>query len=136
MRKHNILFFLALLFLGACIGSNVPDGILNFDRMVNLMVDVHIVDGSMFDIDSSAPDSLYKEGISRYDRVFKRNHTDSTQFKKSLQYYSLHTDQLEEMYAEVSTILQAKSDSINKIDSLNRVKKIPTRPGRNAVPKK
>lgn len=135
MRKHNILFFLALLFLGACIGSNVPDGVLGEDEMTNLMVDVHLVDGSMFDIDSH-PDSLYKYGIKRYDKVFKQHHTDSIQFKKSVQYYSLHTEQLEEMYAEITEILQAKSDSINKIDSLNKIKKIPTRPGRNAVPQK
>ena len=127
MRKHNILFFLALLFLGACIGSNVPDGIIKQNEMVNLMVDVHIVDGSVYNIESAHPDSLYKYGINRYLNVFKSHHTDSLQFKKSLEYYSLHTDRFEEMYAEITTILQAKSDSINKIL---------TRPVRNAVPKK
>ena len=136
MRKHNILFFLALLFLGACIGSNVPDGIIKPDKMVNLMVDVHIVDGSIYNIDSPQPDSLYKYGINRYLKVFKNHYTDSLQFKKSMEYYSLHPEQLEEMYAEITEILQAKNDSINKIDSLNKIKKIPTRPGRNAVPKK
>ena len=136
MRKHNILFFLALLFLGACIGSNAPDGIIKQNEMVNLMVDVHIVDGSVYNIESAHPDSLYKYGINRYLNVFKSHHTDSLQFKKSLEYYSLHTDRFEEMYAEITTILQAKSDSINKIDSLNRIKKTPIRPKRNAVPKK
>jgi hypothetical protein len=134
MRKHNILFFLALLFLVAC--SDVPDGIIKPDKMVNLMVDVHIVDGSMYNIDSAHPDSLYKYGINRYLKVFESHQTDSLQFQKSMQYYSLHTEQLEEMYAEITQILQAKSDSINKIDSLNNIKKTPTRPGRNAVPKK
>jgi hypothetical protein len=136
MRKHNILFFLALLFLGACIGSNVPDGVIKPDKMVNLMVDVHMVDGSIYNIDSQTADSLYKYGINRYLKVFERHRTDSLQFKKSMQYYSQHTEQLEEMYTEVSKILQAKIDSINKIDSLNKIKKIPTRPGRNVVPKK
>ena len=129
MRKHNILFFLALLFLAACIGS-VPTGIIKPDKMVNLMVDVHIVDGSVSNIESQTADSLYKYGINRYLKVFEKHHTDSSQFKKSLEYYSLHTDQLEEMYAEVTKILQAKSDSIN-----NTIK-TPTRPRRNAVPKK
>jgi hypothetical protein len=136
MRKHNILFFLALLFLGACLGNNVPDGIIKPDKMTNLMVDVHLVDGSITNIDSQEPDSVYKYGIKRYDKVFEQHHTDSLQFKKSMQYYSLHTQQLEEMYAEITRILQAKSDSINKIDSLDRIKKNPTRPGRNAVPQK
>ena len=136
MRKHNILFFLALLFLGACIGSNVPDGIIKQNEMVNLMVDVHIVDGSVYNIESAHPDSLYKYGINRYFKVFEKHHTDSLQFKKSMEYYSLHPEQLEEMYAEITEILQAKNDSINKIDSLNKIKKTPTRPGRNAVPKK
>jgi hypothetical protein len=136
MRKHNILFFLALLFLGACIGSNVPDGIIEEDEMINLMVDVHLIDGSIQNFDPADKDSLYNYGFKRYEKMFKLYHTDSTQFKKSFKYYSLHTEQLEEMYAEITEILQAKSDSIKKIDSLNRVKRIPTRPGRNAVPQK
>ena len=135
MRKHNILFFLALLFLGACIG-NVPAGIIKQDKMVNLMVDVHIVDGSISQIDYQEPDSVYKYGINRYLKVFKNHHTDSLQFKRSLEYYTLHSERLEEMYAEIWQILQAKSDSINKIDSINRIKKIPNRPKQNAVSKK
>ncbi len=129
MRKHYTLFFLTLLFLGSCIGS-VPNGIIKPDKMINLMVDVHIVDGSLYNIDTSAPDSLYKYGIDRYLKVFKQHRTDSVQFKKSLEYYSLHPDQLEEMYTEVSKILQAKNDSIIKIQ------KTPIRPRRHAVPKK
>ncbi len=136
MRKHNILFFLALLFLGACLGSNVPDGIIKPNKMTELMVDVHLVDGSIHYIDFQEPDSLYKYGIKRYDRVFKLHKTDSIQFKKSLEYYSRHTEQLEEMYAEITKILQAKSDSIAKIDSLNRIKRFQTTPKRNAVPQK
>jgi hypothetical protein len=127
MRKHNILFFLALLFLVACIDSR-SDGIIEQDEMVNLLVDVHIVDGSMYNIDSPHADSLYKYGIDRYVKVFKKHKTDSTQFDKSLKYYSLHPEQLEEMYTVVSQKLKAKLDSINN-QPVNRPKK-------NALPKK
>lgn len=132
MRKHYILFFLTLLFLGSCIGG-VPNGIIKPDKMINLMVDVHIVDGSLYNIDTSTPDSVYKYGIDRYLKVFKQHSTDSVQFKKSLEYYSLHPDQLEEIYTEVSKVLQAKNDSLNKI-----LIKAPTKKGpkQNALPQK
>ena len=123
MRKHNILFFSALLFLTACTGNNVPDGIIEKDKMIDLMVDVHIVDGSLYNIDAPTADSLYKHGIDRYTKLFKRHHTDSTQFKKSVNYYTLHPEELEKMYEKITQKLQAKTDSINKVPTKTRPKR-------------
>ena len=47
MRKHIILFFSALLFLFACDDNKETKGIIPRDQMVNLLVDVHLVDGSL-----------------------------------------------------------------------------------------
>jgi len=126
MRKHIILFFSALLFLFSCKWDKTPDGILPPDKMVDLLTAVHIVDGSIYNIDPR-PDSLYIRGKGKYIAVFKRFHTDSLQFNKSLKYYTFHPDQMETMYEKVVKNLQNKSDSINKL--INPTPK-------NALPKK
>ena len=112
MRKHITWFFSALLFLCACRG-NTPKGIIDRDDMVRLLAEVHIVDGSLYN--QAVNDSLYKYGTDRYAYVFKQFHTDSTQFKRSVKYYTTQSDELMKMYIEVGRILQKKSDSLTKV---------------------
>ena len=92
------------------------------------MTAMHIVDGSLYNINAPNADSLYKYGYGRYVVMFKRYHTDSEQFKKSLRYYTQHPDQLETMYAQIIKNLQDKNDSVNKPPK-------PINP-KNALPKK
>ena len=126
MHKHIFLFFWALIFLYAC--NSTPKGIIKPHEMTQLMVDVHIADGSLSTIDIPTGDSLYKYGYNRFVLVFKKHHTDSIQFKNSLKYYTMNPDKLEAVYADVTKILQVKLDSVNKLQ-------IPTPPA-NALPKK
>jgi len=114
MRKYNLLFFSALLFLFACKWDKAPQGILPEDKMINVMTAMHIVDGSIFNINAPNADSLYKYGYGRYVVLFKKYHTDSGQFKKSLRYYTQHPDELETMYTQIVKNLQDKTDSVNK----------------------
>lgn len=113
MRKHIILFFSALLFLFACDDDKDAKGVLGRQDMINVLVDVHLVDGSL----SNQPngDSLYRNGTGRYFYVFKQHHTDSAQFKKSMTYYTRHPDVMIAMYDDIIKILQAKSDSVNAL---------------------
>ena len=128
MRKYNLLFFSALLFLFACKWAKTPDGILPEDKMINVMTAIHIVDGSLYNLNAPNTDSLYKYGYGRYVMLFKRYHTDSAQFKTSLRYYTKHPDQLEAMYNQIVKNLQDKADSVNKPPK-------PIKP-QNALPKK
>jgi hypothetical protein len=124
MRIYKILFFLIPIFLLSC-GTKIPAGILDHEQMTGLLVDIHIVDGSLFEV-AQDPDSLFKYGINKYQYVFKQHKTDSTQFKKSFKYYTNKPDQLFEIYEEVTKVIKAKSDSSlkirAKIDSLERIK--------------
>ncbi len=114
MRIYIGLFFSALLFLAACSGDSPPSGILERQRMINLLVEVHLADGSLYN-QQQLPDSLYKYGAARYLSIFKKLHTDSIQFRKSFKYYTTRPEQLQAMYDEVSQSLKKKNDSINKI---------------------
>ncbi len=110
MRKHIFLFFSALLFLHACKGGGDASGVINRDEMVNLLVDVHIVDGSLA-MQPNA-DSLYKAGTGRYLLVFKQHQTDSAQFKRSMKYYATQPEIMLKIYDNVNKKLQAKNDSL------------------------
>jgi hypothetical protein len=113
MRSYIGLFFSVLLFLTACSADDAPDGIIKRDRMVNLLTQLHMVDGSMYSIPQS-PDSLYKYGTARYLLLFKQYQTDSVQFRKSYQYYAAKPDIMATMYDQIMLNLKNKSDSINK----------------------
>jgi len=126
MRKHIFLFFSALIFLGACMDST-PGGIIKRDKMINLMIDMHIVDGSLYNIDAPNADSLYKYGTGRYNTLFKRHHTDPKQFDNSLKYYSMHPEEMEEMYTDIVKKLQAKSDSLNNLPNSTKANALPSK---------
>ena len=134
MRKHIFLFFLALTFLVACI-DDTPKGIIKRDRMTKLMVDVHIIDGTIYNLEAKS-DTLYKYGFDRYNKLFKSYQTDSTQFKKSLKYYTQRPEVMSEMYKDILALLQAKSDSLLKAqEDKKRINKKPINKP-NALPKK
>jgi len=137
MQKYNILFFSLLLFCCACNSNRIPDNIIQPDRMTNLLTEIHIADGSMYNT-MQIPDSLYKYGTAKYLLVFRTFHTDSLQFKKSMKYYSRKPDLLAKMYEQVATNLKQKSDSLNKVSQIqiakdtkrreDSVKKLPKQP--------
>jgi len=114
MHKYKTLFFSLLIFLCACGGKKIPDGVIKPDRMIGLLAEVHIADGAMYNV-MQLPDSLYKYGTDRYLKIFKQFGTDSTQFRKSMRFYCSNPEMLMEMYDQVTTVLKQKSDSLNKI---------------------
>jgi hypothetical protein len=125
MHKYITLFFSVSLFLFSCKGDKTPKEIINHDRMTNLLTQVHMVDGRTYGA-AQSQDSLSKYSTARFDALFKRFHTDSVQFRKSLQYYSTHPVELQKIYEQVIANLKQKTDSLNKLqhktDSLNRIK--------------
>lgn len=127
MRKYNFLFFSALLFLFACKWSKTPSGIIEPNKMVNLLTALHIVDGSVSN-GNQTQDSLYINGTGKYIALFKSFHTDSAQFRNSMKYYSGHPDQFEIMYTQILKNLQKKNDSVNR--------PLPSPKSKNALPKK
>lgn len=122
MHKYIILFFLVLTLLCSCGNDDsAPDGILKKSEMVNVLVDMHIVDGSLINI-SQEPDTLYKYGYPKYLTVFKKYNTDSAEFKRSFKYYSLKPSVFSTMYDKVLKKLQIKTDSLTKLLTIQNKK--------------
>jgi len=114
MRKYITLFFSVTFLLYACTGNKTNGGIIKHDQMVSLLTEVHLIDGGIYTIQQN-PDSLYKYGTGRYLALFKKHHTDSALFSKSLKYYTRQPVELQAIYVEVLKNLTKKADSLSKI---------------------
>jgi len=127
MRKYIVLFFSTLVFICSCKYGRTPAGILKPDDMVKVLVEIHLADASIANVNYPQQDSMYYYTISRYLQTFKRMRTDSAQFRRSLKFYTQRPEQLQDIYTEVVKILQDKNDSLMK----------PAKPATpNALPKK
>lgn len=82
--------------------------------MTSLLTEVHLVDGRLSGVFQSG-DSLTKYGSVRYDTLFKRYHTDSATFNKSVKYYASQPTEMAKMYDDILANLKFKSDSLNKL---------------------
>ena len=115
MRNYITLFFFGLLFIMACESSKpIPPDVIPKKQMIGLLTQIHIIDGTMYNYPQN-PDTLYKKGISRYLELFKAYHTDTTQFKRSMKFYTSQNVLFDEMYDQVMVNMNAKVDSLNNI---------------------
>ncbi|MGV8879161.1 MAG: DUF4296 domain-containing protein [Sphingobacteriaceae bacterium] len=122
MRLYKILFFYPLLFLMACM-PQVPDGIIKEDKMIPLLIDIHLVDGYIYNMMNRPNDTVRKIAMNMYAAVYRRHQTDSIQFKKSFKYYSSRPEQLSKMYDVVVKKMNVRNDVLNK-DYQDSVKKV------------
>ncbi|MBS1525871.1 MAG: DUF4296 domain-containing protein [Bacteroidetes bacterium] len=115
MPRYNLLLFSVLLLVAACSGPGTPKGVLDQKTMTGVLTDLQIVDGSLYSV-MQAPDSLFKYGHGRYTALFKKYHTDTGQFMKSLRYYCARPDLLQNIYVSVGDRLNKKNDSLVKVN--------------------
>lgn len=86
----------------------LPEGILGHNAMVELMLDVHLVEGARTGVTISN-DSL---GIDAYHRTVMLNHgLDSIGYQKNFRYYSARPEEFERIFSEVIerlTVMQSE----------------------------
>lgn len=121
MQKYISLFFSVLLFLTACQSEKQPKGVLNEKDMVSLLLDIHLTDGTVYQV-PQVPDSMYKYSSQKYVALFKRHHTTDAAYKTSLKYYSKQPERIQAMYSKLETIIKAKVDSLNKVTAADAAK--------------
>lgn len=107
--KH-LIPALILLFFISC-SEKLPKGILAKDKMVNLLTDIHLIDGYGM---TMMPDSNAVKIPQLYQSVFKKYDTDSVQFRKSMEYYAQQPVELDSMYNAVTRRLERMEEEENK----------------------
>ncbi|MBX7107178.1 MAG: DUF4296 domain-containing protein [Chitinophagales bacterium] len=116
MRNSNWHLFIAALlvcFFSACVAhpEKVPSGILPEDKMIHILLDVHIAESSV-NSRGMTNQQLNQLVAAKYDTVMKKNGTTFRIFEESFNYYLRHPEQFEMIYQEIVnqlTALEGKS---------------------------
>ena len=121
MNKLQVLLF-SLFLLTACQKNKLPEGVLDEQRMINVLADISVVDGYMSTL--MYTDTLRIEGKNYYATVYKNHNISKEVFDKSLKYYSNQPVLLDSMYSKVTRKLEAKERFLNKIQMKEQFKKV------------
>jgi hypothetical protein len=116
-EKIFILFCLSL-FLFSCQQDKTPKGIIEKDKMINVMVDFQITDSYLNQIPNQ--DTMKMQAHTRYNYIFKKYDIDSATFSRSLN----KMESTVRMKDSLTNVKRVKADSLERV----RIMK-------NAIPK-
>lgn len=109
--KSLILVYFTLIFLTACTSNTSKKDIIEPDKMVEVLTDIHLVDGYISTFMQS--DTLKQRASSYYTAIYKHHNIDSLTYKRSLKYYSKNPKLLDTIYFKV----ERKLESLRTIES-------------------
>lgn len=98
MRRRNItwVWLLGAAFMVGC-GKQVPEDIIQPDRMENILYDYHL--SISMGNNLSYSDNYQKEAYKNY--VFEKYHITEADFDSSMVWYTRHTEELAGLYKKV-----------------------------------
>ena len=124
IKKLSVIIAV-LMFMFSCKQEELPAGIIEKGKMVNVLVDMQITDAYLNQVPNV--DTMLMQAKSRYTYVFKKHSIDSAKLSRSLYYYSLRSVELDEMYQTVIDSLEIMKENAKpkpqKIKKIKRVKK-------------
>ncbi|MFC2111130.1 DUF4296 domain-containing protein [Bacteroidota bacterium] len=110
MNLKQYIFFLLIPLAVSCNkgpdngGEAKPDNLIPKDKMVELMVDIHLVEGTTrYGYGTSYKDEEYENYL--YDFVLDKHDISFEEFTTSVQYYTKDIHSMTEIYSEVLTEL-------------------------------
>lgn len=116
--QRLILGLLPLFFIVFSCKKQVPEGILPQEDMVELMTEVHILDGYISNI---PVDSAKKVIDPLYEQLFAKFGIDSTAFNKNVNYYFGNPALTMKTYDQVVKTLEKRERSYYSQDSLKNL---------------
>jgi len=90
-------FFILILMVG-CSRKQLPEGIIENNRMISILTDIHLVDSY---VSSAAYDTTTQPAKNYYKLIYQKYKIDSINFQKSLRYYARQPELLDTMYYQV-----------------------------------
>ena len=100
MKKHLVVFFV-ILVVSCTYNSKEPDYVIPKDDMVNIILDIHIMDG-LLNINSIKDEFEEKmDSSDYYYLIFEKYGYDEKDFDTSLYYYGEHINKYDEIYEQV-----------------------------------
>jgi hypothetical protein len=129
MKVRSLLIICLLLLLGACrqgdVINQIPSDVLTREQMIPLLVDIHLTEASLkLNQSNIKPGEIKLYYSSAYTPIFKKHKTSPKQFEQSIQWYTKHIDQLDEIYTEVITRLSKLETQLKSKPKVTPAKKI------------
>jgi hypothetical protein len=129
MKVRSLLIICLLLLIGACrkgdVMNQMPSDVLTREQMIPLLVDIHLTEASLkLNQSNIKPGEIKSYYSSAYSPVFKKHKTSPKQFEQSIQWYTKHIDQLDEIYTEVITRLSKLETQLKSKPKVIPAKKI------------
>lgn len=105
-----------MLLLPACVREEEPpQSVLPKEKMVNILVDIHIAEAKANRIQLKSYDSIQAYYKKLEADVYKKHRVDSVVYRKSFTYYMDHMKQMDEIYTAVVDSLNVK-EKVGKLD--------------------
>ena len=114
--KRFFFFLIITVSFYAC-KPGIPKDIIQPDKMQQVLIDIHIVDGYISTLPSA--DTAKKVGSAYYKGVYKKFDIDSALYNNSLDYYYKHPNLMKKMYDSISVKLAVlkEQNSFMLVDS-------------------
>ena len=110
MKKYLLII---VLIIGC--SDNVPDNLIDKEKMENIIFDIMILNAS------SGFDLKVDKNLLSDEFIYKKYNIDSLQFFESELYYSKNPKDHYEIYAKVKIRILKSIDSLRSIDSLQYI---------------
>ncbi|UII27257.1 DUF4296 domain-containing protein [Fulvivirga maritima] len=108
------IFIICYLFLVSCSSSDdVPEGILEKDEMISIMLDMYLAEGKVNNLRITRDSSLAI--FNAYEKaLYEKHNVSDSVYRESLTYYYDHPMQLEKVYESVLDSLNLKQERLKE----------------------
>ena len=108
MMSIKILIALFCVFmLNSCQNNDTLENVVESEKMISLLVDIHKTDALL----SERSRKLKAQTENIYETVLKKHNITREKFDASIDYYSKHSEEFEEMYVEIMRELNNLNNS-------------------------
>ncbi|UZD22550.1 DUF4296 domain-containing protein [Algoriphagus halophytocola] len=113
--KRLLIPFVCCLLLGSCESSKRPEGLLSEDKMVNVLIDIHLTEGIVSSLPVAYDSSKVLYSLLEKD-ILKKHQVEDSVFTQSMLYYLQDPSNMEDIYARVVDSLVVRESSEGKLD--------------------
>jgi len=106
MRKL-VIILISISSLIACSSQKTPEYVIPKDKMIDIIVDIHMTD-AMMTLVQVRKDIMKEYSSNVYDKIFTQYGYSRQDFDTSIYYYSFNINQYDEIYKEVLSVLSER----------------------------
>ncbi len=102
--RHLKYLILASAFLLSCKGGEdyveAPEGIIPSDSMVGILVDFHLAEGALLDMQQRNRPTA-QAGVAYFQWIFEKHHINRKRMSEAMEFYSSHPRLYSKIYDQV-----------------------------------